>query len=118
MFKHLLSLLCVILLLLCMSTVLRKTDIKEKCPFLKNVYKYHQYYAWLLIIFSLIHGIVAGQTQAMISGKIVWMILLILTLLAYMQKQISYKSWRFTHRVLSIIVCVGIVVHIIIAILY
>lgn len=110
MFKQALSIICVILIILCMLVPLKKEGICQK--FLG----YHKIYAILLLILSLIHGILAGNNLGIISGKIAWMILLILVTTAYLINR-DALNWNKIHLILSIIFTIIAILHIYIAII-
>lgn len=48
----------------------------------------------------------------MISGKIAWMVLLILILLSIFLKKRKSLFWKQIHTVLAVIVCVLVVIHV------
>lgn len=107
----------VIFFILCLSIFLKRVYLHKQCPFLKQVYRYHQVFAWGCLGLSLIHGIIANKTDAMMSGKVVWMIFLIFMILSYYQKRMSHMIWKKIHIFLSMIICIGIIYHICVSII-
>lgn len=104
-FKQLILILCIILLLLCMLVPLKKEGIFSK------LLGYHKTYAILLVVFSLIHGILAENSSGMISGIIAWIVLLILILSAYFIDRDSL-IWNKIHLLLSYIFVIIVIYHI------
>lgn len=98
---NIITIICLILFLLCVLI-----------PLNKNISRYHVPLAWILLIFSLIHGFTATKNGAMITGKIAWLILLIMIILTYAIKKKSPK-WRKFHTSFSIIFSVLVIIHII-----
>lgn len=107
------TLICLILLVLCFLPLFKRYFNNQKIAKLAS---YHQLYAWLLLAFSLLHGILAAKSAAMISGKIAWFILSLIIIFAYLIKQ-SKSSWKKIHLVLSIILVILVIIHIIHAIM-
>ena len=85
--NHSIVLILILLFLLCTLEPVKRLQFHPKFQFLKSITKYHSVYAWLLLILSLVHGFLAENTSASISGKIVWMILLLLIVFAYFRKK-------------------------------
>lgn len=56
---NIIAIICLILFLLCLLI-----------PLNKNISRYHLPLAWILLIFSLIHGFTVTKNGAMITGKI------------------------------------------------
>ncbi|MFQ6793043.1 MAG: hypothetical protein ACLRT4_09685 [Thomasclavelia sp.] len=108
------TLICLILLVLCFLPLFKRYFNNQKIA--NNNQAYHQLYAWLLLAFSLLHGILAAKSAAMISGKIAWFILFLIIIFAYLIKQ-SKSSWKKIHLVLSIILVILVIIHIIHAIM-
>lgn len=79
------ALICCILLILCILLLWKNKFAGNKV--LLKITSFHQIYAFLLLVLALIHGILAGNNPAMFSGKIAWMILLLIILFAYIIKQ-------------------------------
>ena len=98
-FKHLILILCIVLLLLCMLVPLKKEGV------------YHKTYAILLAVFSLLHGILAGHNAGMTSGMIAWLIMLVLILSAYLINRDS-MIWNKIHLFLSFILVFAVIYHI------
>ena len=81
--NHSIVFILILLFLLCTLEPVKRLQLNPKFRFLKVITKYHSIYAWLLLILSLIHGLLAEKTSASISGKMVWMILLLLIVFAF-----------------------------------
>lgn len=104
-FKQFITILCIILLLLCMLEPLKKEGIFSK------VLSYHNTYAILLAVFSLLHGILAENNSGMISGIIAWLIILIIILSACLISRDSL-IWNKIHLFLSFTLVFVIIYHI------
>ena len=78
----------------------------------------HVLYGWLLLVIGLMHGIMAGKNPGMISGKLVWMVLLVLLLAACLKSRMKKSVWMFLHRSLSVVFAAGIVFHIAYAVIF
>ena len=90
----------------------KKERIKNRiyCQLKKN----HNILAIIFLILSLIHGIVAiknGATEGMISGKIAWMFILMMSILIVFRK-INKEKWAILHRLLAVISAILIIIHI------
>lgn len=112
-----LTVISLILFLLCMMLPLRKTKC-GRCRFFRAMVKPHTIYACLLAVTALAHGILSGKHPAMVSGKIAWMVLLILIITSFLKKKLSETAWLRLHRVLSIGLSICICVHIVYAIVF
>ena len=110
--EKILALFSVLLLILCMLAPLRKSTLAQRHPLLRKIAGHHTLFGILLLIAALIHGILAGNTTGMISGKIAWMVLLILVLLSIFLKKRKSSFWNRVHTVLAMIVCVLVVIHV------
>lgn len=110
--EKLFALLSVLLLILCMLAPLRKSDPAQSRPLLKKLSSHHALFGILLLTVSLIHGILAGNAAGMITGKLVWMVLLLLVLLSVFLKKQKSLLWKRIHLVLAVIVCVLATVHV------
>ena len=109
--NHSIVFILILLFLLCTLEPIKRLQIHPKFKFLKSITKYHAVYAWLLLILSLIHGFLAENTSASISGKIVWMILLLLIVFAYFKKKMPFSVWKTIHISLFVMLTIGIIVH-------
>lgn len=105
------------LLLLCMLVPLRKSAAAQEHPSLKMLLGPHAAYGVLLLFVSLIHGILSGNKPAMMSGKAAWLCLLILLILSLFKKRMKTVTWLRVHRVLAVLLCVLIAVHVIHAVI-
>ena len=74
-------------------------------------------FALLLLIVSFLHGILSGNKPAMMTGKAAWLCLLILLVLSLFRKRMGTAAWLRLHRVLSVLLCALIAVHILHAVL-
>ena len=109
-----LSTAAVLLCILCLAAPLKKTKAGQKIKGLRILLKPHVLYGWLLLVIGLMHGIMAGKNPGMISGKLVWMVLLVLLLAACLKRSV----WMFLHRSLSVVFAAGIVFHIAYAVIF
>lgn len=107
-----LSILCLVLCILCCLEAYRKKSFFQT-TFGKFISKYHAALAWLLLVLSLVHGIMKGKHPAMMSGKLTWIILIILIITALPKKYLKNKTYLKIHRILSILFVVTLVLHII-----
>lgn len=105
-----------ILLILCILAPLRKNGAARGNHILQMVLKPHTIYGILLLVTSLVHGILSGNNPAMMSGKLAWLCLLILLISSAFKGRIKTRNWLKIHRVLSVLLCLLIVVHIVHAI--
>ena len=95
-----LSTAAVLLCILCLAAPLKKTKAGQKIKGL------------------LMHGIMAGKNPGMISGKLVWMVLLVLLLATCLKSRMKKSVWMFLHRSLSVVFAAGIVFHIAYAVIF
>ena len=96
----------------------RSSFIGQKIKGLRILLKPHVLYGWLLLVIGLMHGIMAGKNPGMISGKLVWMVLLVLLLVACLKSRMKNSVWMFLHRSLSVVFAAGIVFHIAYAVIF
>lgn len=108
-----LAFISVLLLILCALAPIKRTELAKKHPWLPHITGFHTAYGIILLITGLAHGILAGSGPAMMSGKLAWILLLILTLLTPLKKKTKQVVWRRIHITLGVIVCALVVVHII-----
>lgn len=108
----------VILLILCMLAPLKKRIRRTEHPFLYQILSHHSGYAIAMLLLSLFHGILAGNKPGMLSGKIAWMLLLILIILAYPKQRTTHGIWRTIHLYAGMILCLLILFHIGYALLF
>lgn len=113
-----LSTAAVLLCILCLAAPLKKTKAWQKIKGLRILLKPHVLYGWLLLVIGLMHGIMAGKNPGMISGKLVWMVLLVLLLAACLKSRMKKSVWMFLHRSLSVVFAAGIVFHIAYAVIF
>jgi len=116
-----LSTAAVLLCILCLAAPLKKTKAGQKIKGLRILLKPHVFYGWvvpLLLVIGLMHGIMAGKNPGMISGKLVWMVLLVLLLVACLKSRMKKSVWMFLHRSLSVVFAAGIVFHIAYAVIF
>lgn len=105
-----------ILLILCIMAPFRKSGAARGHQMLQAVLKPHTIYGILLLVTSLVHGILSGNNPAMMSGKPAWLCLLILLIFSAFKGKMKTRNWIKIHRVLSVLLCLLIVVHIVHAI--
>lgn len=115
--EKILALASVLLLILCMLAPLKRTELAQKHPWIRRVTGFHTAYGIVLLVTGLAHGILAGSGPAMMTGKLAWMLLLILTLLTLVRKKTGQTRWRKIHIALAVAACVLTVVHIIQAVI-
>ena len=111
--EKLLASAAVLLLIACMLAPLKKTAFAGKHPWVKRVVGCHALYGWLLLVAGLAHGILAGRQPGMATGKIAWMLLLVLLLLALLRNRLKASVWKLIHRGLSAAVCLAVAIHVI-----
>lgn len=109
-----LSTAAVLLCILCLAAPLKKTKAGQKIKGLRILLKPHVLYGWLLLVIGLMHG----KNPGMISGKLVWMVLLVLLLVACLKSRMKKSVWMFLHRSLSVVFAAGIVFHIAYAVIF
>lgn len=110
-----LSIICLILCICCFLNAF-KTKTFFKKPFFQFISRHHTTFAWILCVITILHGIEKGKHQAMISGKIAWIILVFLILSSLLKKQLMPTIYIHIHRILSIIFFISLCIHIIYAI--
>ena len=111
--EKILALISVLLLILCMLAPLKRAELAQKHPWIRHVTGFHAVYGGILLATGLAHGILAGSGPAMMTGKLGWMLLLILTLLTPLKKKTKQVVWRRIHIAPGAAVCVLMVVHIV-----
>lgn len=111
-----LALASVLLLILCMLAPLKRTEPAQKHPWIRRATGFHTAYGIILLVTGLAHGIIAGSGPAMVTGKLAWTLLLILTLLTPLKQKTGSALWRKIHITLATASCVLTVVHIVQAI--
>ena len=75
-----------------MLAPLKRAELAQKHPWIRHVTGFHAVYGVILLATGLAHGILAGSGPAMMTGKLGWMLLLILTLLTPLKKKQSRFS--------------------------
>ena len=110
--NHSIVFILILLFLLCTLEPVKRLQLNPKFRFLKVITRYYSIYAWLLLILSLIHGLLEEKTSASISGKMVWMILLLLIVFAYFMKKMPPSVWKTIHISFSVMLTIGIIAHI------
>ena len=113
-FFAVISVLC---FLVCISAFIRSTYFLQHLPFLNLSRIQHVSLAILCCICAFLHGILATPSPASISGKLAWMLLLLLIVFAFPLQKKKSRLWKKIHRTLSVITFVLISVHILHAIL-
>lgn len=79
--------------------------------FLRKIHK--KMGVWIIVV-SLLHGIVeikAGNLDGMFSGKICFL-LLILLWLSYGLKRVLKEKWMIVHRILAVLTVIAVIVHV------
>lgn len=108
-----LSFISVLLLILCVLAPLKRTGLAKKQSWISHITGFHTAYGIILLITGLAHGILAGSGPAMITGKLAWMLLLVLTLLTLVKKKAKQAGWQKIHIALGSVVCMLVAVHVI-----
>lgn len=106
-------LLCVIypLGILRFSEKSKEKQRKSVDCFLRKIHK--KMGVWIIVV-SLLHGIVeikAGNLDGMFSGKICFL-LLILLWLSYGLKRVLKEKWMIVHRILAVLTVIAVIVHV------
>ncbi len=117
LFSHLFAAVSIVLTLLCILTPLKKKTAFRSSPFLQKLFSYHSVYGILLIVTAGIHGVLAGKSSAAASGALVWIFLVFLGVLALLGKAIPRTVWKKAHISLSILVCVLMFAHVVLAVI-
>lgn len=65
------------------------------------------------LVFSLIHGILIGKADGHITGKILWLALLIYSLTYFLTKK--NKTWLKLHKIFSLLLLLLMLVHVILS---
>lgn len=87
-----------------------RTKNKIYCSLKKN----HNILSVILLVVSLAHGIIAiksGAISGIMSGKIAWIFILIMSILIVF-RNLNKEIWAIVHRVMSIMATVLIIIHI------
>lgn len=113
-----LSTAAVLLCILCLAAPMKKIKVGQKIKGLRTLLKPHVLYGWLLLVTGLMHGIMAGKNPGMLSGKVVWVVLVILLFCACLKKRMSKSVWIFLHRCLSLVFAAGILFPIAYAVIF
>ena len=116
--EQLLALVSLILFVLCMSAPLKRTRWLNTHPLWHRILGFHTLYGIVLLITGLSHGVLAGKGTAMMTGKLAWMVLLILTLSSPLRKKMRDTSWRKLHSGLAFAACLLTLIHVIQAIIF
>lgn len=118
MIEKLTALLSLLLLIACMLAPLKRTAWIRRHPGMKQVIGFHTAYGIILLFTGLIHGILAGRGAAMMTGKLAWMLLLVLTLLSPLKKRMKQNTWRYLHLTLAAAGCILVAIHILQALIF
>ncbi len=113
-----LSFVSVLLLILCALAPMKRTELAQRHTWIRSVTGFHTAYGIILLITGLAHGILAGSGPGMITGKLAWMLLLVLTLLTLLKKRTKQTVWRRIHIALGAATCILVVMHIIQAVIF
>lgn len=70
--EQLIIILSILLIILCLLMPLKNDGIYQK------LLRYHKIYAIILLIFSFVHGLLADNRSAIITGKLSLLVLIIL----------------------------------------
>lgn len=110
--SQLLAYLSLLFFILCILAPLKKSAVAAKYKIIGIALKHHTFYAVLILPLALAHGILAGKAPGMISGKIVWMLILILIITSIAGRILTQKCWLILHRILSLASGILMVIHI------
>ena len=118
-----LSIISIILLIFCMLALLKRSALPRKHRCLKYITRLHAPFGILLLFTGLAHGILAGNTAggnspAMITGKLAWMLLLLLIIFALPKRDNGNISWRKLHIVLAVSGFSAVLLHAISAVVF
>lgn len=89
--SQLLAYLSLLFFILCILAPLKKSAVAAKYKIIGIALKRHTFYAVLILPLALAHGILAGKAPGMISGKIVWMLILILIITSIAGRILTQK---------------------------
>lgn len=112
MLSMILSVLSIFLFVLLLLAPFRRRFAVKNWPLLSKALSFHAAYAVLFLCISFIHGISAGKQTGMLTGKLAWLFLLLLMILALPKKKFSRPAWLFLHRGLTVSVCLLVLLHI------
>lgn len=73
--------------------------------------KYHQWFAFCILILAFIHGILSGKQTGMISGKIAWTVLLLMYITCLCLKKWKYR--KLFHHIFMFVFLILCISHII-----
>ncbi len=118
MFQTILTIICILCMFLCYASLLKRNSHCTHTSFLKKLLQGHSRYGIGLLVFSLLHGIFSPKSDAMISGKVTWLLLLILLLSTLLRKYVSPKIFKKIHLSLSLLLGVFIGIHIVHALFF
>ena len=79
---------------------------------LKRLAGPHRLYAGLAFALALVHGLLAGRATAAATGKLAWMALLVLALLALPRSKLPSALWRRIHTGLALCLCALAALHV------
>lgn len=113
-----LSFVSALLLILCALAPMKRTELAQRHTWIRSVTGFHTAYGIILLITGLAHGILTGSGPGMITGKLAWMLLLVLTLLTLLKKRTKQTVWRRIHIALGAVTCILVVMHIIQAVIF
>lgn len=122
--EKLTALLSLLLLIACMLAPLKRTAWIRRHPGMKQVIGFHTAYGIILLFTGLIHGPFClevrspGRGTAMMTGKLAWMLLLVLTLLSPLKKRMKQNTWRYLHLTLAAAGCILVAIHILQALIF
>ena len=106
------ALISLFMLIGCMLAPLERSSAAQKHPWIRRFVGFHTVYGITLLVTGLVHGILAGHGTAMMTGKLAWMLLLLLTLLSPFKKKMKQNTWRYTHLTLAAASSILVVIHI------
>lgn len=111
------ALISLLMLIGCMLAPLKRSSAAQRHPWIRRFVGFHTVYGITLLVTGLVHGILAGHGTAMMTGKLAWMLLLLLTLLSPLKKWMKQKNWRYVHLTLAVSSCALVLIHILQAII-
>lgn len=118
MIEKITALLSLLMLTACMLAPLKRTAAAQRHPWIRRAVGFHTFYGITLLAAGLIHGILAGRGPAMMTGKLAWMLLLLLTILSPLKNKMKQNTWRRMHLTLAVLSCALVVIHILQALIF
>ena len=100
MLNRFFMILSILLLTLCLLYRFRDAGLLRNHPFLRQLLSFHAVYGMLLLISAFIHGILAGKQPGMLTGKLAWICLIVISVHSLYRKYSDIAKWIRLHKVL------------------